>query len=439
MLSKGVVMRSSPWIALALMGVTSLAHANVTAVTVTTTSITRQKTDGSYYPSHIVDGTYQGAGFKDCTDDTEIVFPVLITGLPDTTVTFEIWAGTSDCTQAGATNNASTATCWPVAPNPTPQNVMSIPIRVQDIVSQLGKTPPAQAYSSATTSVCTSAAASTTTTVTDDAGTTSTTSGEATVNIYFMFFPNGSSTPSITSTAYPLKVKLAGPGSCTNVVAGSGDGLLVVTWNPPSGETDIQGYDLFAQPVGATSGDGSTVQVCSEAGTQGTELFDDAGNPIFDDAGNPIFVDDAGNPIVQQDASCYTQYVPPAAASCSNGSIDTSAAATACTDAGSGSGLLCSQVNGTTNSSGKITGLTNGTSYAAAVAAFDQFGNTGTISSVACSTPQPIDDFWKKYNQDGGNAGFCALEVVGAHGPPVFVAMVVIVGVVLVRRRQKRS
>ena len=288
-----------------------------------------------------------------------------MTGLPDDTVTFEIWAGTGDCTQAGATNNASTGTCWPVASNPQPESVMSIPLRVADIVSQLGITPPSQSYVSAQTSACTSA----------------TTSGESTVNVFFMFFPTGSSTPSVSSAAYPLKVKLSGPSACTNVTAASGDGLLIVDFTPPTGETDIQGYDLLAQPTGSGA-DGGVATTCSST-------------------------------------------------------INASSAATACADGGAAP-LICTQVNGTTNGAGTISGLTNGTSYAVAVAAFDQFGNTGTLSSVACSTPQPIDDFWKVYGQSGAGAGSCALETVGSHGSPAAAFVVGIVTVVLIRRRKKQ-
>ncbi len=415
------------------------ARAAVSAVTVNTVAVQRQNADGSLYecPGRgagsaeastagcIVDTTYQGIGFRDCSDDTVLVIPVTVTGLPDATVTFEIWAGTADCTQAGATNNASTGTCWPVAPSQPAQAVMSVRIRAQDIVGQLGVIPPAQSYSSSTSSVCTSAQSASTVVVTDDAGVSSTTAGESTVNIYFMFFPNGSATPSISSTAYPVKVKLSGPGACSSVTAGSGDGLLILDWIPPAGDTTIIGYNLYAAPAGTGPvSDGATITVCPDA-DPGTELFDDAGIPILDDAGNPIFVDDAGNP-VNTDAGCYSQYVPPTTNACgtTGGTIDTSTA-------------LTTQINGTTNASGKLTGLTNGVDYDVAVAAFDQFGNAGQISNVVCSTPKPINDFWKIYNQDGGS-GFCAVEVIGSRGSPVFIAGTGIIAIVLLRRRRKK-
>jgi len=81
--------------------------------------------------------------------------------------------------------------------------------------------------------------------------------------------------------------------------------------------------------------------------------------------------------------------------------------------------------------------LTNGTQYTAAVAAFDQYGNTGAISTAACSTPKPVDDFWTDYNNAGGNA-FCALTLVGNRGGAAAAALVGIVGIIFVRRRRKR-
>jgi hypothetical protein len=423
------------------------AEAAVSAVTVNTGAITRVAADGTTLyecPGRgasttgcIVESKYQGVGHRDCLDDTELVFPVTVTGLPDPTVTMEVWAGTGDCTAAGATHNNSTATCWPVAPNPTAQAVMSIHVRVADLVSQLGVSPPPQTYGTATETAdvaCNNSAASgTSTTTTDDAGNTTTTVGESTVNVFFMFYPTGSSTPSISSAAYPVKVKLVGPAACTNVTSGTGDGALVVTWSPPAGDTSVQGFNLYAAPSGTGGGEGGTVTVCPDA-SQGTQLFDDAGNPVFDDAGNPVYVDDAGNP-VSADAGCYTQTVPPGSNTCSNGTGTIDVSGMTC-PGGDANGGICTQVNGATNAKGTITGLTNGVSYDVAVAAFDQFGNVGTISGAVCSTPAAIDDFWKIYNQDGGSA-YCALEAVGSRGGGVAAALMSVVGMVFLRRRRR--
>jgi hypothetical protein len=62
-----------------------------------------------------------------------------------------------------------------------------------------------------------------------------------------------------------------------------------------------------------------------------------------------------------------------------------------------------------------IKGLTNGVTYNVAVSAVDGYGNIGPPSSQACDYPAPVNDFFKTYRLDGGQAGggFCALEAVG--------------------------
>jgi hypothetical protein len=423
------------------------AFAQVTSISVNTSQVIRQDSTGNLYecPGRgasgadgssnvvgcVVEGSYQGIGFRDCSDNTKLVFSLTLVKVPDNTGHLETWAGTGDCTQAGATNNASTGICWKVAQDQSNlTNPFQETVWITDIVSQLGITPPSQVYSSqAPTTVCTTnaAASTTTTTTTDDSGVETATVGESTVNIFFMWFLNGQSTPTVNAAAYPVKVKLVGPAQCTGVTAGSGDGLLLVNWTPPDGDTTIQGFNLYSAPVGTTgSSDGGTITVCPDASPTGVEEFDDAGNPIVDDAGNPILFDDAGNP-VHEDAGCYQQYVPPGTNSCTNGTgtIDISTA-------------NVTQINGTSNASGTIQGLTNGDSYDVAVAAFDQFGNAGTISNVVCASPAPIDDFWKVYNQDGGSA-FCALEVVGKRGGGAAAALVSIAGIIFLRRRRRRD
>jgi hypothetical protein len=102
-----------------------------------------------------------------------------------------------------------------------------------------------------------------------------------------------------------------------------------------------------------------------------------------------------------------------------------------------------STVTGETDSTYTITGLKNGVTYHVVVSAVDNFGNIGPPSSPpVCDFPAPVNDFWKIYRTDGGQAGggFCALEAVGAPaGSTVAFAgagALVIAG--LRRRRSKR-
>jgi hypothetical protein len=427
-------------IALTLCAGSALATPTI-ALTPTTPLVTRVASDGkttygcperyTQTNSCLVDGTSQGVGYHDCVADTELEFSIAMTGVPDSGYNLQIWAGTGDCTQSGATNNASTGICWQVAASPTMATVISpFHIRVADLVRYINVTPPPQSFSpSDALTACNAARSqSSTTVVTDDSGASTSTAGVTTVTIYFLVFANGAATPTAQAT-YPVKVKLAGPNACTNVAAGAGDGELVVTWTPPSGDTSVQGFDLFAAPDGSTTSllDAS-VTTCNDASV---ELFDDAGNPILDDAGNPIFV--------PGDGGCTT--TGPTANSCGGTpSIDVSGITCSVNgDAGTvnANGGVCDVIGGVTSNKGTITGLTNGTQYTAAVAAFDQYGNTGVISTAVCSTPAPINDFWTEYNKAGGNA-FCALAFVGSRGGAVAAALVGIVGIIFVRRRRKR-
>ena len=98
---------------------------------------------------------------------------------------------------------------------------------------------------------------------------------------------------------------------------------------------------------------------------------------------------------------------------------------------------------GESNATYTITGLTNGVPYHVVVASVDNFGNVGPPSSPpACATPAPVDDFWKIYRQDGGQAGggFCALEAVGAPASTsvAFAGAGALVALGLRRRRRTR-
>jgi len=430
-------------IAFTLCAGSALATPTIALTPSPTPVVTRVASDGkttygcpdrySQTNSCIVDGTSQGVGYHDCVADTALSFSLAMTGVPDANYNLQVWAGTGDCTQAGATNNASTGICWQVAPSPAMAVVISpFLIRVADLVRYINVNPPPQTYTSqdALTSCNDARSQSSTTVTTDDAGNSTSTAGVTTVTIYFLVFQSGGTTP-VANATYPVKIKLAGPNAVSNIVAGGGNGEIVVSWTPPSGDTTVQGFELFAAPDGSSTSitDASTT-TCQDAST---ELLDDAGQPVLDDAGNPIFV-----PV---DAGCTT--VGPTVNSCGGSpSIDVSGITCSVNNGDAGStvnsnGGVCDVIGGVTSNKGTITGLTNGTQYTAAVAAFDQYGNTGVVSTAVCSTPKPIDDFWTEYNKDGGNA-FCALAFVGSRGGGIAAALLGIAGIVFVRRRQKR-
>lgn len=222
---------------------TALAAPTVELTPQPTPLVVRVDTNGNPYScptrnsasaSCIVDGTTQGIGFHDCTDDTSLRFSLAMSGVPDSNYTLQIWAGTTDCTQPGATNSASTGTCWKVAQDPTMSVVVSpVDVRVADLVSGLGVKSPAQTYTAANaTSAC---------------GQAKTIPGVTIVTLYFMVFGNGNAAP-VSSATYAAKVKLVGPDAVSGVTASAGDGAIVLDWTPPTNDPTLQGFDLFAVP-----------------------------------------------------------------------------------------------------------------------------------------------------------------------------------------------
>jgi hypothetical protein len=216
----------------------------------------------------LVNGSYQGVGYGDCTGNTSFVFNVAIGDFSSSTVAtydLEAWVGTGDCTQLGATH-AGTATCWPVIMSLTPSTPVAITVRVEDLVSGIGIPTAPQAYTAATTNSCDTAqnALSTSTSTTlDDAGDTITTSGQATLNIFFMLFPIGGATmPAAASPAYPVIVDFSTPNPATSVTALPGSTELTVSW-VASPDTDIAGYNVYSALTTADAGCDNTVNIAT--------------------------------------------------------------------------------------------------------------------------------------------------------------------------------
>lgn len=361
---------------LSLLATTAFAAPTVALAPQPTPVVIRVDSKGAPYScpernaqaqSCIVDGTTQGIGYHDCIGDTSLGFNLTMTGVPDPNYNLQIWAGTTDCTQPGATNNATTGTCWKVAQDPTPTVVLSLDVRVADVVSALGVSLPPQTYTAAdATTACNQAKAAST--------------GVSNVSIYFMVFANGGNGAApVSSASYPVKVKLTGPAAVTGVTASPGDGEIVLGWTPPPGDPTLQGFDLFAVPQGTTLGDGGA-------------------------------------------ATCNG----------TSGSVDVS---TIACPSGDGGAAVCQVVAGATAGSGSVSGLAGNTTYVAAVAPFDEYGNEGAVAQAACATPSP---------SDGGSgtpsSGGCSCEAAGGSDSrfALGLASAGLAALVLARRRKRR-
>ena len=86
--------------------------------------------------------------------------------------------------------------------------------------------------------------------------------------------------------------------------------------------------------------------------------------------------------------------------------------------------------------------MTNGTTYAIGVAAYDNLGNVGPLSTMICVTPGPIDDFFSVYRDAGGKAGGCELSTGSAtpsgdsEGAGLLVGLGAL-GLIVVRRQRR--
>lgn len=353
----------------------------------------------------------------DCEAGDHFFFPLTLGGSYGS-YELQVWAGTNgtDCTPQTA-RTGTTPVCWQVYRGVPTSITPTLDIAVQDIVGQ--HKPPDGAPGSGTVADC-------------NPGTGAATAPQ-TVQLTFMFVM-GTGGDGIGAVPYPITFDLAGPVPPGSVSAGIGDTMLVLDW-AQSTDTDLAGYNFYCDPVpgqegaatdaGADSGGGAgaggsdagAAASCPDAST------DDAGDAEACEAGTGST--DAGG----SDAGGITVV----------GACTTTLAAGALPDPA----RLCGGVGSKMSTSGHVTDLIDGQSYAIAVAGVDGVGNIGPLSNVVCGMPQPVDDFYKLYRDAGGKAGggFCSIDRA-PFGPRAFGALAFALGgaalALIVRRRGSR-
>lgn len=167
------------------------------------------------------------------------------------------------------------------------------------------------------------------------------------VTIYFLLVRNvGEDIPAEDVAQWTeTKVDMLGPPAPTDLVAKIGDGTVIAEYTPRS-DNDIRGYRMYCDS-GSSSGAGGAGGGGSSDGCSGSLV--------------------AGE-------------VPP-------------------------SDKQCGTVTGVASSISASQELENGVSYQIGVAAYDLLGNAGPLSTTACVTPAPVDDFYSTYRRAGGQAG----------------------------------
>jgi hypothetical protein len=326
--------------------------------------------------------------YADCRADDTFAFNVNISGAGDIG-TLQVWASITGADCSDANNRTTTATnpvpCYPVYYS-APQNVgsYSVSIRVQDIVDN-ERVSPEISIGHGTIANC-------------DQPTTNGAAVGAT--LFFLLVQSGTGANNFTGAAskYTTKYDLGGPPPPSGVSAGVGEGQLFVHWTA-SGNADLVGYTIYcAQAVpapdagSAAAGAAGSSAVGGSTGTTGGDPGAGGGDTggSADTGGASGAGGSGGQRVI--DPNCYAPDLVP-------GQVPT--------------GLNpCGTGNGSTQSEGTAKGLQNDQPYAVAVAGYDLVGNVGPLSTLACATPQLVDDFFDRYRAAGGQAGggFCSIQ-----------------------------
>lgn len=98
------------------------------------------------------------------------------------------------------------------------------------------------------------------------------------------------------------------------------------------------------------------------------------------------------------------------------------------------------QIVGTAVRTRDITGLDNGVEYHFAVVALDDYRNPSLVSTVTCTIPEEVNDFWEEYEGAGGQAeGGCACGVPGTAPLGVGGMLGLLLGATLLLRRRRAT
>jgi len=401
-------------------------------------SLPRLDKDGNSVIKRPVTLNPEAVNLQDCVDDQRIRFPLLLSGFT-ADATIQVWAAVqgADCSQQQIRTGAA-ALCWQVTDSAVPLQLNTeVIVPVRTLLS--GVPAPLSAKANAGPDIC---------------GRVNLTN----IVVQFLYFPPGAGTgqPSTTATV-SIQADTVGPDPPSGLRSLPGDGRLRVEWtaisgggtgdgggggggsgNSGGGLTALTGINVYCVPApagaGSTTvpgdpvctdvvveagvedgGDGgtTTVQVCEAGAPRTVPAANDCSLDLFEGGGRGEDDGGTGGGAIFPDRAFNDRY------RC--GGFTGNA----------GSAALATEIAGTP--------LVNGTRYAVAVAATDQFNNVGRLSNPVCETPEVTTDFWKDYKAAGGQAGGCATN--GGDVPlGSFAALgaALVTGLSLVRRRKRR-
>jgi hypothetical protein len=395
-----------------------------------------------------------GISYADCMNDMTLRFTISVSGFT-AGQSVQVWGSKTSatgCVDLAERGSGTSPVCWTVSPSivgPTTAGVVQLEVRVQDLVGWQSVPPTTQQEALNPPPKG------------PEACTAQPTFAVVPMTVNFIGV-DGDGNPVGTPYIFSIQTDLVGPPAPRGLCEAAGETLLNLSWTPNS-DSDTIGYDFYVAPIPAlvptdanigvdsgpltvcpaTSGDweggcftvqsGSTLSpesgtcadnaICannvltgavvpdagtgaSDAGDDGGGVESDSGASIGDDGGTEV-----GSGGISSVPAEYLYQATPTQLTILGGSV--------------------AQYN--------MTGLVDYVTYNVALAAVDGMGNIGPPSPEVCDYPEPVNDFWQTYEQDGGGkSGYCALETIGVGGSSLAgIACAATVGALVRRRRRK--
>jgi hypothetical protein len=331
--------------------------------------------------------------YSDCVLDDAWSFPLKVT---NTSLTLEVWAGSSDCVQTRSLTDRQQ--CWLVAKLTPDTDSFRMSVPVRNVIAR--RTEADDVPTGLTADVCNQSEE---------------TAGES-FTYYFMQVSSGQVVDYDTwnggTDREGTGFDMVGPRAPSTVRLGIGESQLDVRMSGISEEADRERFRAFCVP-------------------SGTALDADAGGTVLPPA------DDGGTDIASGATDAGTSDgndEVPSPAECANGVLFENRRAPVNSPYECGTASVIS-------SSIRTDRLQNGVTYAVAVAGEDAIGNTGELSQITCGTPTLLDDFFEVYSREGGpgGGGFCSLRP-GASRAPLLPSLgfgAALLGLALRRRRAR--
>lgn len=333
--------------------------------------------------------TPEAVNLQDCIDDQLIRFTLQMSGF-EANASVQVWASNSgqDC-KAETARGGGVQTCWRAFPTDIAlQTTVDVDIPVRSIMA--GAPPFSAQNPNATAEACGQVNLST-------------------ISVHFLYFAPGNLSQAAQAKTLGITVDTVGPKPPSGLKALPGDTRIQVSW------VNISGGSGDASATGGLTELTGVKVYCDVAGT-GPSTSTPQSPPACRDEPVDASVDDSGD--AAPDAATTVRVcedggatsAPATTSGCTTPNFIKSDGSKIFPTAEFNSKYECGSIAGNTGttvvaSSIGSAPLTNGTTYAVAVAATDKFGNVGELSDVICETPEVTTDFWGEYKSAGGQAG----------------------------------